>query len=379
MDNDNQQEIDVEEQLDESVDTEQESESSEKSISIRSSIRKALQAEGEDSDDSEPSDEVEEVVAPDSDDSSEEQEERAPEPQPERPVLVPPADMNAAEKEAYLNPTPANAHVLQQYMNRRAYETRSDYQRRVEEVENLRKQTSSIYDTIKQYEADYAKDGISLADVARRSIAWDREMQNNPVGTALEWLDSYGLSINDLAQAQAQGYQQPVNGQYPPEQYGYQQQAQYLTREQAEKIAEEKLQAAMQRQQEEQQQKAIAYYNERVVESFTASKPLFRDPETASQLEAEMAPIVKALTSTGRYKSPEEVLETAYNYVVSGNPAFSSLHSAMTAKPKVEQRTVEAQKAKMASRSVSGSASSGTPRMVTKDIRDNLRRRLGGE
>jgi hypothetical protein len=375
MDNQEQLDTEVEEQLDDQIEESnevEESDSQEKAISIRSSIRKALQSDGDESEEADVPEEAEEVIQPE---EEEEAAAPAPEAQPQRPVLVPPADMNAAEKEAYLNPTPSNAHVLQQYMNRRAYETRSDYQRRVEEVENLRKQTSSIYDTIKQYEADYAKDGISLADVARRSIAWDREMQNNPVGTALDWLDSYGLSIQDLLQAQ--GYQQPANGQYPQQQ-NYQEQS-YLTRQEAERIAEEKLQVAMQKQQEEQQQKAVAYYNERVVESFTASKPLFRDPETASQLEAEMAPIVQALTSTGRYKSPEEILETAYNYVVSGNPAFSSLHSAMTAKPKVEQRTVEAQKAKMASRSVSGSASSGTPRIVTKDIRDNLRRRLGGD
>jgi len=375
MDNQEQLDTEVEKQLDDQIEESnevEESDSQEKAISIRSSIRKALQSDGDESEEADVPEEAEEVIQPE---EEEEAAAPAPEAQPQRPVLVPPADMNAAEKEAYLNPTPSNAHVLQQYMNRRAYETRSDYQRRVEEVENLRKQTSSIYDTIKQYEADYAKDGISLADVARRSIAWDREMQNNPVGTALDWLDSYGLSIQDLLQAQ--GYQQPANGQYPQQQ-NYQEQS-YLTRQEAERIAEEKLQVAMQKQQEEQQQKAVAYYNERVVESFTASKPLFRDPETASQLEAEMAPIVQALTSTGRYKSPEEILETAYNYVVSGNPAFSSLHSAMTAKPKVEQRTVEAQKAKMASRSVSGSASSGTPRIVTKDIRDNLRRRLGGD
>ena len=120
--------------------------------------------------------------------------------QEERVALVPPADMNAAEKDAFLNPTPANAHVLQQYMNRRAYETRSDYQRRVQEVEDLRKQTSEIYDTIKQYEVEYAKDGISLGDIAKRSVAWDKAMQENPIETAREWLESYGVSVQDLLQ-----------------------------------------------------------------------------------------------------------------------------------------------------------------------------------
>lgn len=282
----------------------------------------------------------------------------------EAPIpLVPPADMNKAEKDAFLNPTPQNAHVLQQYLNRRAYETRSDYQRRVQEVEDLRKQTSSVFDAIKQYEPEYAKQGIGLADVARRSIAWDRAMQTDPVNTALDWLNAYGLSVDDLMQqSQDAGY-------------NYQPNPNYLTREEAERIAEEKLAAA----QQAQEQKAVAYYNERIVESFVKSKPLFRDPETASQLEAEMAPIVAALSQTGKYSGPEQVLETAYNYVIAGNPTFSSLNNAMTARAVVEQKQAAAEKAKAASRSISGSAGSGTPRVQTKDIRDNLRRRMTGE
>ena len=276
--------------------------------------------------------------------------------------LVPPADMNKAEKDAFLNPSTANAHVLQQYLNRRAYETRSDYQRRVQEVEDLKKQTSGVFDAIKQYEDDYAKQGITISDVARRSIAWDRAMQKDPYATAVEWLNAYGLSVNDLIQQPEQnGYNQPP--------------VDYLTREDAERIADEKLQAAHQA----QEQKAVAYYNERVVESFIKSKPLFRDPETASQLEAEMAPIVAALSQTGKYSGPEQVLETAYNYVIAGNATFSNLSNAMVAKSVVDQKQAVAQKAKAASRSISGSAGSGTPSVQTKDIRDNLRRRMTGD
>ena len=283
----------------------------------------------------------------------------------ERIPVVPPADMNKAEKEAFTNPTPENSHILQQYMNRRSYELRSDHQRHMVEIEQMKSQTSSVLDAIKQYEPDYARQGISLGDIAKRSIAWDQAMKADPVQTALEWLDSYGLDVNDLTQSQQQAIQQ-----------GYQpQQQNYLTREEAERIAEEKFQNY----QQEQQQSAVAYYNERIVESFVAAKPLFRDPETASQLEAEMAPIVSALTSTGKYSSPQEILETAYNYVVAGNPTFSGLNQAMTAKVVMDQKQAVVQKAKSASRSISGSAGSGTPKVVSKDLRDNLRRRFGGD
>jgi hypothetical protein len=91
-----------------------------------------------------------------------------------------------------------------------------------------------------------------------------------------------------------------------------------------------------------------------------------------------MAPVVQALTSTGRYSTPEQVLETAYNYVINGNPAYSSLVSKMAAKPVIQEQKAAVEKAKAASKSISGSTGSGTPRVQTKDIRDNLRRRLSG-
>ena len=282
----------------------------------------------------------------------------------ERPILLPPADMRKEEKEAFLNPTQENAHILQSYLNRRAYETRADYSRKMAELEEQRKSNAKVYDAIKEWENDYAKDGIAIGDVARRSIAWDRAMQVNPIETAREWLDAYGLSLQDL-------YGQRLENQFievPP-------QGDYLTRQEAERIAEERMRAVM----AQEEQKAVEYFNQKVVESFMNSKPVFKDPETASQIETEMAPIVQALTGTGRYTSPEQILETAYNYVINGNPAYSSLVQRMTAKPVIEKTQAVAQKAKAASRSISGSPGSGTPRLEVKDLRENLRRRMVGD
>lgn len=302
--------------------------------------------------------ETRENAAPSQETAQESTSAQAPAAEPTPIPLAPPADMNAVEKDAFLNPNPANAHVLQSYLNRRAYETRSDYSRKMQEVEKLKQQTSGLYDTIKQYEDDYAKQGISIADVTRRAVAWDKAMQSDPVNTALDWLSSYGVDLNQLAN-------------YQPEQ----QPQQYLTREDAERIAEERIQSI----QAEQQKSAVDYYNQQVVNSFMSNKPLFRDPETAAQLETEMAPVVQALTSTGRYSSPEQVLETAYNYVVNGNPTFSGLVSKMTAKPVIQQQQQVVEKAKKAGKSISGTAGSGTPRVTSNNLRDNLRRRFSGE
>lgn len=366
------------------MDNQEQGVASESSINLRQALESKLDAadetasveresvEVEENTEDEPVEEGSQDEQEDSSEAAPEQSQVAPEPPApaiERIPLVPPADMNKAEKEAFLNPTADNAHILQQYMNRRAYETRSDYQRRVTELDQVKQQINPFYETIKQYEPEYTKLGLNMSDVARRSILWDQEMRKDPVGTARQWLEAYGLQPEQLFD---QNYDY---SQAPP----VQQQANFLTREEAERIAEEKLQVAMQEQLQQQQQKAIAYYNERAVESFVSAKPLFKDPETASQLETEMAPIVQALTNTGRYSSPEEILETAYNYVVNGNPTFSSLHSAMTARETAQKQQAVVQKAKAASKSITGSAGSGTPRIQTKDLRDNLRRRLSGD
>jgi hypothetical protein len=324
-------------------------------LSIRSAIRERLDMKDELKEPHPFADE------PESDDEDDDSDATTAEHTSQYIPLAPPADMNKQEREAFLNPTAQNAHILQGYLNRRAYETRSDYSHKMREVEAMRKETASLVDTIRRYEEDYAREGISITDVARRSVAWDKAMKANPVETALDWLDSYGLSVQDLYQ-QAQYQQQAA----PPT---------YLTREEAERIAEERFQQA----QEEQQKKAVELFNQRVVESFMNSKPLFRDPETAMQLENEMAPVVQALNATGRYSSPEQVLEMAYNYVVNGNPTFSGLVQKMAAKPVIEQQQQVTQKAKQAAKSISGSTGSGTPRIHAKDLRDNLRRRMMGE
>lgn len=320
-------------------------------LSIRDTLRQQFK-------ETESKEETRESAAPSQETAQESTSAQAPAAEPAPIPLAPPADMNAVEKDAFLNPSPANAHVLQSYLNRRAYETRSDYSRKMQEVEKLKQQTSGLYDTIKQYEDDYARQGISIADVTRRAVAWDKAMQSDPVNTALDWLNSYGVDLNQLANYQPQ--QQPQ---------------QYLTREDAERIAEERIQSI----QAEQQKSAVDYYNQQVVNSFMNNKPLFRDPETAAQLETEMAPVVQALTSTGRYSSPEQVLETAYNYVVNGNPTFSGLVSKMTAKPVIQQQQQVVEKAKKAGKSISGTAGSGTPRVTSNNLRDNLRRRFSGE
>jgi hypothetical protein len=64
-------------------------------------------------------------------DDDEPEEEQSDEPVSQAPQAVaPPSDMNKEEREAFLNPTSANAHVLQGYLSRRSLETRQEYEKR---------------------------------------------------------------------------------------------------------------------------------------------------------------------------------------------------------------------------------------------------------
>lgn len=280
----------------------------------------------------------------------------------ERVPVAPPADMNKEEREAFLNPTAENNHILQRYLSRRAHETRADYQRQTAELEQTKQKVGAIYQAVAEYEKDYARDGINIADVTKRSIEWDLAMKANPTQTALEYIDAYGLTLNDLVSyVQQGGYQQPQ-----------QEQQSYLTAADAERIAQEKIDALLRQQQES----VIAETHYNAVQSFISSKPLFKDPGTAQQLEDAMEPIVAALSAKGG--NPQEILETAYEYVTKGNATFSALRTKFEAPQVVEQTLRTTQKAKAASRSISGATGSGTPRLKATSLRDNLQRRFSG-
>lgn len=338
-------------------------------VSLRDSLQSKFDAQDE-ADRVEP-DAVE--VEEDEDETEEEVEtEEAPnEPQPvtpqqtqvktERLAVAPPGDMSKEEKDAFLNPTAQNSHILQAYLSRRAYQTQSDYSRKMNELEQTRQKVSGLYNVMKDHESDYVRKGLNIADVTRRFIEWDKAMDANPMQTALEWLDAYEIDLNDLVNMR--------QNEYMPQQ---QPQQQYLTAADAERIAQEKIEAMMQK----QQQSVLAESNYNAVQSFMNSKPLFKDPGTALQLEEAMAPIVAALTQQGG--NPQDILETAYNYVTKGNPTFAALTQRLEAPAVVEQKVRQAQKAKAATKSISGGTGSGSPRMQTKDLRTNLQRRFNG-
>jgi hypothetical protein len=272
------------------------------------------------------------------------------------PVAAP-SDMNKAEREAFANPTPENAHVLQGYLSRRGYELKADYSRQTQELRERVAVADEIHQTFEPYAQDY--EGLRPTEILSNAILWDQGMKTDPIATAWEYLETYNIHPQDLL-----GYDYQPQQQSMPE---------YLTKEEADALAEEKISQFLEKKEQEQ----IVTQRFDALDSFKKSKPLFRDPGTAEQLEAEMAPLVHAEINRGTGENAKEILERVYNYVTSTNPVFSGLVSKLNAKPMIDKKIAITNKAKAASRSISGSPGSGLPKIKT-NMRENLRLRMAG-
>lgn len=275
-------------------------------------------------------------------------------------MIAPPADMSKAEQEMFAKASPE----MQQYLSRRAYETRNYLAQKAMEISSKEKEFGDLYSVVTQdVRTEYAKQGIAVPDLINRAIAWDRSFKTNPIDTAREYLKAYGVNVADLIE-----HNDP---------YGQQSQTQnYLTRDDAERMAAEIAEKEFSKKLEILNQSALAAQNQNAVQSFISSKPLFKDPGTASQLEAQMAPIVAGLRAHNPSAPVEKILETAYDYVSKGHPVFSTLTSQLAAKQELDKQAVEAQRARQASKSISGGPGSGSPKQKFNNLRENLRARL---
>lgn len=283
-------------------------------------------------------------------------------PTPEAPriAVAPPADMSAAEKEAFGKLTPD----MQQYISRRAYETRNHLSQKAMELGQREKQVSAVLDAVSPFRESFAKSGVDEGTAIKRALTWISHVDSNGAAGALEFLDTWGITPEDLIQARDNGGQrQAPEGKNPG----------YLTREEAEKLAEEKFQNLIQ----QREQQSTTQLRAEAVNKFISSKPLFQDPGTALQLEDAMAQRVARLVALEPSTPAEKLLDEAYDFVTKNVSPFKELQEKLNAKTEIERSRQEAQRSLQASRSISGGpGSSGTPTKKVKDVRENLRLRL---
>lgn len=272
----------------------------------------------------------------------------------EHEAIVPPADMSNEEK-ANWSKLPPEA---QKYLSRRAYEMRANFTRKAQEMGARERELGGILEAVAPVQDEFARNGISTADVVRRAIAWDKAFKSDPVQAARQYLDSYGIDPSELLNGE------PVQNSPQPQ----------LSQEEIKEQIRQEMISEFQR----REQEVATHNNYNMVQQFLGSKPLFRDPGTAEQIEAAMAPIVAGLRQSNPELPVLEILDRAYNYVTRGDPQFSSLQQKLDAKAEAERAKVEAEKAMQASRSISGGPGSGSPQRKIKSIRENLRLRYRG-
>lgn len=271
---------------------------------------------------------------------------RQPEAQAE--AVIAPADMSAEEKAAFER----LPNEMKSYLSRRSYQTRSDYQR---QTQQLQKEFGELKQTLEPHREYLAKKGIRETDLVRRSIVWDQAMTKNPKATAREWLDSYGidpLELVDLEDTTA------GKEDYPPD-------VNTLVQQEIDKRMQQMTQA--QRLQQDHHQ----------VQQWMKDKPFFRDPATGEQLESAMAPIVEALYGQYPQAPTTQILERAYNMIITTDERFSGIARGLEARSKADSMRQQANRAQQASRSLSGSVGTAA---TGKDLSfaEELRLRLDG-
>jgi hypothetical protein len=271
-------------------------------------------------------------------------------------TIVAPASMNAAEKKFFATlPTEAK-----KFISRREYELRSEFGRQTQGLTQKEKEVSDVASAVTpEVREEYARQGIAVPDLVRRSIAWDKRVKEG-VGGFLEFGEAHGYTPQDIVAFLSNGHQ--------PEQ------PQYLTKEEAEALAEEKVQ----KQFELYQQSGIAESNAKALQSFLDSKPVFKgDPGTAAQVENAVAEEIEYLKFRGFRGTTAELLETSYQRALSNNEALSSLRAPapQPAKPEnIYEQMERVRAAKAASKSASGSLGSGSPVQKSSSLRESLER-----
>lgn len=274
------------------------------------------------------------------------------------PPVLPPADMTAKEKEIFAKADPE----MQAYLSRRAYDVRATISREMQKVQDIIRSNEGILKAIEPHREYLAKKGLTPDVTLSRAIAWEQAIERDRLGAAKEWLNAQGIDPYELISDEG--------GQQPPAQQSHQQIDPEAIKQQ---VLEE-----VQRKYELERQNAATESNLNAVNNFMKSKVLFRDPNTAAQLEAEMALEIPVERHKNPNLSQAELLERAYNKVIRTNDTFSKLLEAYGARESAEKVKQEAEKARQSSRSISGGIAGASPARSDLTFRDELRLRLNG-
>lgn len=257
-------------------------------------------------------------------------------PKVEEELIVAPGDLDDDAKKTF--ETLPIEH--KRFISKRYHDLRSDYSRKTTELANERKAIEAIKSAVDEGTLnELQREGVGLHDLVRRSVAWRKLERQDPREAARQYLEAVGVDLSELAE----DHTPRAQSQLPPELMSELMESRKFREQFARQQEAEKLESA----------------NSNVA-SWMKDKPLFRDPGTAAEIEAEMVPIVKALKQENPTAQPADLLERAYNYVANGNPRFRQVLEQADKRRQLEQQTASATRARAGSDLVGGPGGSPT-------------------
>lgn len=283
--------------------------------------------------------------------------------QPNIQGVLPPNDLNEEEKKEFeelAKKAPKTAAKLA----KRFYDYRRDYTQKTERAAETERRATPYLQEAAKHEQRLARKQLSPQQVFANALAWDHFIDEQGVNALVQFVESHGFDVQELAEAVESG--------------------QAFTKSSEEAQIPRHIQEKIDRLERFEQQYTQAQQSQQVEQTFSAlnqfkaSKPLFKDPATAEQLEAAMAPLVRGFRASNPSTPPLELLEKAYNYVVNGDERFRPLLDGVEKKKTIEAERDRSSRA-LAASSVRGSGpGSGTPSSVPKGRRAQIAAALDG-
>lgn len=273
---------------------------------------------------------------------------------------VAPADMSKEEKEMFLKLDPQ----AQTYLARVSKQYRSDYGRQTQNIKNIEAKYRPIVEVLSPMEQELVKLGIRPEDAVREALQWKKAGLADKKGAAKEYLKSFGIDPIDLIDDDVPA-DDPNTGVVNANEL-----RQQIRDEILQEINKEKMIEA---------QKYALQNSQEVVNKFIKAKPLFSDPVIGERLELAMAGDVQRTLASNPNQEIETVLEDSYKYITEKFPEFRDILQKYNAKAEAERIQSEADKARMASRTITGGVSTPVPN-VNRGVpfKEALRRNLGG-
>lgn len=270
---------------------------------------------------------------------------------PAIPVVAPPSGWRADEKQLFAKLPPE----LQHEVARRE----SDRDRLLHQSRQRYGELDKVY---APYEAEFQKQGVSLANFVERAIGWDKAFRERPFDAIREMCELTGVNLSQLAQVVEAAQPQDPHVRALMEQN---------------KALEAKFQE-IEREKEEIRQRTTQSHYSSLVEEVTAFQNA-RDAQGnvlfpyAQTLEKDMALLVPRVQEDYPQATTRQVLEESYARAMRANPLTYSQYERDLIAKKQASLTQSIQKKKVAASSISGSPSGSKTTSNATSVRDILR------